>query len=406
MRPTRSVGTSESSRQPPHLIAQMAILIACRLLLNTGRRFVYPFAPEFSRALNVSLPAVTSLIAVNWATALLGVFFGPLADQWGYRRMMITGLLLLAVGMAAGGGGAVYGAVLTGLLLVGLGKSVFDPAVQAYVSERVPFRRRGLAIGFLEVAWAGSALVGIPLVGVIIAHGGWRAPFFALAALGAVGLMSLILVVTPDRQRPRDQLAGVAWMPAWRTIIRNRAAAGALLYSFFVQMANDNLFVVYGAWLEQAYGLGVVAIGFGTAVIGAAELAGEFMTAGLSDRIGLRRSLTAGLALVTLAYALLPFLARSLTWALIGLFVLFLAFEFTVVTGLSLATEIAPGARATMMSGFFAAAGIGRVIGALVGGPVWLMGGMPATATVSAGINVLALVFLTWGLKGWGGHRE
>jgi predicted MFS family arabinose efflux permease len=54
-----------------------------------------------------------------------------------------------------------------------------------------------------------------------------------------------------------------------------------------------------------------------------------------------------------------------------------------------------------MMSGFFAAAGIGRVAGALIGGPVWLAGGMQATAAASAGINLLALAALLWGLRGW-----
>ena len=133
------------------IILQMAVLIACRLLLNTGRRFIYPFAPAFSRALGVPLTAITSMIALNWATALLGVASGPLADRWGYRGMMIAGLLFLTTGLLAGGSIALYIAVLIGLALAGLGKSVFDPAVQAYVSERVPFQRRGLAIGFLEV---------------------------------------------------------------------------------------------------------------------------------------------------------------------------------------------------------------------------------------------------------------
>jgi predicted MFS family arabinose efflux permease len=90
----------------------------------------------------------------------------------------------------------------------------------------------------------------------------------------------------------------------------------------------------------------------------------------------------------------------------VGLFALFLAFEFAVVTGLSLATELSPDARATMMSGYFAAAGVGRVVGALIGGPVWLAGGMPATATVSAGINILALISLIWGLKDWPAYKS
>jgi hypothetical protein len=54
-----------------------------------------------------------------------------------------------------------------------------------------------------------------------------------------------------------------------------------------------------------------------------------------------------------------------------------------------------------MMSGFFAAAGFGRIVGALIGGPLWLAGGIIATGLVSAVISGLALASLVWGLKGW-----
>lgn len=114
------------------------------------------------------LTAITSLIAVNQVTGVLSPVFSPLGDRWGYRAMMLAGLAMLTGGMLVGGLLPVYGMVLLGLFLAGLGKSVFDPALHAYVGERVPYQRRGLAIGMLEFAWAGSALVGIPLVGLLM----------------------------------------------------------------------------------------------------------------------------------------------------------------------------------------------------------------------------------------------
>jgi len=157
---------------------QVGAAISCRLVLNTARRFTYPFAPVLSRGLDVPLTAVTFLIAVNQVTAIPGMLFGPLSDRVGYRLMMLCGLGMLAMGMFAVGLLPFYGIVMAGLFLSGLGKSIFDPAIQAYVSERVPYQRRGLVIGFLEFSWAGSTLVGIPLLGLIIEGWGWRAPFF------------------------------------------------------------------------------------------------------------------------------------------------------------------------------------------------------------------------------------
>jgi predicted MFS family arabinose efflux permease len=87
--------------------------------------------------------------------------------------------------------------------------------------------------------------------------------------------------------------------------------------------------------------------------------------------------------------------------ALVSLFIIFVTVEFTIVTSLSICTEVLPGVRATMMSGYVAAAGIGRVVGALLGGPVWLIGGIEATAAVSAAITAMGLISLVWGLRGW-----
>jgi predicted MFS family arabinose efflux permease len=187
----------------------------------------------------------------------------------------------------------------------------------------------------------------------------------------------------------------------WQKLGKERNALGAIAFAFFVSVANDNLFVVYGAWLEESFGLSIVAIGLGTSAIGVAELIGESLTAVLADRFGLKRSVILGLSLCLISYGLLSVFGQTLALAFGGLFMIFLTFEFTIVSFLPLCTELLPGSRATMMSGFFAAAGIGRIVGVLLGGPVWLAGGILATGLVSATISVLALVSLVWGLKGW-----
>lgn len=372
-----------------------------RLVLNTARRFAYPFAPALSRGLEVPLTAITSLIAVNQATAVLGLFFGPIADRLGYRLMMLTGMTLLVAGMFAGGLFPFYGVVLVALFLAGLGKSIFDPALQAYVSERVPFHRRGLAIGLLEFSWAGSTLLGIPVIAVLIDRLGWRAPFFVMGGLGLLGILALRILIekTGQKKAPGQSLA--LFSGAWQQLLRKRVALGALSYAFWISVANDNLFVVYGAWLEKQFSLSIMALGLGTGIIGIAELAGESMTAALADRLGLKRSVIGGLAACLICYGTLPFLGQTLGMALTGLFMIFLTFEFTIVTSLSLFTELVPTSRATMMASYLASAGAGRVMGALIGGPIWLAGGISATALVSAAVSGLALVSLIWGLRGW-----
>ena len=393
--------SEKTSTSVSQLVLSIVVTTLCRLVLNTARRFAYPFAPALSRGLGVPLTAITSLIAVNQATSVLGLFFGPVADRLGYRLMMLTGMALLTGGMFAGGFFPFYAVILVALFLAGLGKSIFDPALQAYISERVPFQRRGLAIGILEFAWAGSILLGIPLIALLIDHLGWRAPFFVMAGLGMLGILALsILIEKAGQKRPSMHSQPLFWS-AWQQLLQERAALGALSYAFWISVANDNLFVVYGAWLEKKFSLSIVALGFGTGIIGIAELAGESLTAALADRMGLKRSVIGGLAVCIICYGILSFLGQTLSMALTGLFMVFLTFEFTMVASLSLFTELVPKSRATMMASFLASAGIGRVVGALAGGPIWLAGGIQATTLVSAAISGLALVSLVWGLRGW-----
>ncbi|MDX2453737.1 MFS transporter [Desulfosarcina sp.] len=372
-----------------------------RLVLNTARRFVYPFAPVLSRGLGVSLSAITSLIAINQVTSLLGAFIGPMSDRLGYRKMMIAGMAMLATGMLAAAIFPIYAVVLVAMFLAGLGKSIFDPAVQAWVGNRVPYRRRALVMGIMETSWSASTLIGIPLVAILMDRYGWQSPFLVMGGLGCIGAVALFFII-PDEPEPASQkISPVEYLGAYSRLIANKPALGALGYVFFISAANDNLFVVYGAWLEKSFGLGIVALGLGTSLIGVAELLGEGLTAAVSDRFGLKRALIAGLSLSVLSYVALPFLDTSLTAALTGLAILFFIFEFTMVTSLTLCTEILPGFRATMMSGFFATAGIGRMVGALMGGAVWQAGGILATGCTSGVLTFLGMLCLMRGLKGW-----
>jgi MFS family permease len=174
------------TRPADRLPLQVGVATLARFTINVSRRFLYPFAPAISRGLGVPLPAVTSLIGLNQATGLLSPFFGPLSDRWGYRAMMLTGVALLVAGSWSVVIFPIYAVLAVGMFLSGLAKSLYDPALQAYIGERVTYERRGLVIGLIEMSWAGATLVGIPVIGVLINRWGWSAPFWMLGGLGLV----------------------------------------------------------------------------------------------------------------------------------------------------------------------------------------------------------------------------
>jgi len=392
---------NSAEKKPAPLIRQIVAVMFFRLLLNTGRRFVYPFAPAFSRSLDVPLAAITAILATCQIASLLGLFSGPLADRFGYRAMMRAGLGMLAVGMLLCGLAPGYWWIFLGLLVASLGKIVFDPAIQAFIGSKVPFERRGRVIGAVEMAWAGSTLLGIPALGLLIEHFGLTSSFWIFTLLGGISWLTISHIIPADHPGQATGQGRVSPFASLPQLIRVRPAVGMLLFGFWISIANDSLFIVYGAWFEQAFLTSIVTLGFGTAAIGAAELLGESMTAIFADRLGLKRAIILGLCLASLAYLLLPFLGRSLPLAMVGLFLIFFASEFTIVTSFSLSTELLPGARATMMAGFYASSGVGRMVGVLLGGWLWQVGGITAVAWTSSALTVLGLLSLVWGLHGW-----
>ena len=84
-----------------------------------------------------------------------------------------------------------FGIVFFSFFLLGLAKAIFDPSLQAFVGDAVPYNERGLAIGIIETAWSGSLLISIPLIGFMIEKYGWKSPFYGLAVLS---LISMVLV--------------------------------------------------------------------------------------------------------------------------------------------------------------------------------------------------------------------
>ena len=385
------------TNHPKQFAGFITITTFSKLLLNITRRLIYPFAPEFARGLNVELSTITSVIAINQATSVLGPVGASFADKYGYRILMLFSLGMLTIGTLAAGLIPMYSVLVICLFLSGLAKSIFDPSLQAFIGNFVPFEKRGQVIGITELAWAGSALVGIPLAGIVIERFSWQTPFLIIGGLSLVCFFIILKIMPKDKKTLIPSEAETPMISNWKTIIKDRKVLGVLSFVFFMSLANDNLFVIYGAWLEQSYNLSLAAIGFGTVFIGLSEILGEACTVFFSDRIGLKKSIIIGVSLCACAYFLLPVLNIGLSYVLAGLFLVFFTFEFAIVTSISLSTELVPELRASTMSAFFAIAGIGRVAGAFLGGIIWSNFGLSAICLISGFCTFAALVSILFG---------
>src|SRR5215475_11090635 len=110
-----SVTQSQSSPQ-----ALVALLVPAAFLVRTAALMLGPLLVALAAAFHTSLAAAGQLAAaINLSWALTALFAGPVSDTYGRRRVGLTGLLVMAVGIAGSLLAWNYGVLLACRLLTG-----------------------------------------------------------------------------------------------------------------------------------------------------------------------------------------------------------------------------------------------------------------------------------------------
>ena len=361
-----------------------------RTILNTMHRMVYPFLGTFARGLGVDITALSFALTGRSLTGALVPFIASVADQRGRRFGMLAGIALFTFGVSLVVISPSLWTFAAALILAMLGKYLFDPAMQAYFGDRIPYQRRGLALAVTELGWSLAFIVGIPVMGYLIAHFGWSAPFPVLTVLG-LGMFTVVWWMAPRKDEnhipARNPWANLG------LVVRNVPAMAGLSITLWASAANELVNMIFGVWLEDSFGLQIAALAGASAVIGLSELSGEGLVALLTDRIGKPRALMLGLLANSAAAFLLPFIGRTEVGALVGLFLFYITFEYVIVSHIPMMTELVPGARATVMAFNVTGHSLGRAIGAFLATLIYQQFGFLFVA-------LLAIVFNVFGLLG------
>jgi len=375
--------------EKPRLGRVLAVAMLARLAHDTSVRVVYPFVPEIAAGLRVLDAEVSTILSLRNGVGILSPLFGAMSDRIGHRRSMSIGLVLLAIGLGVVGTADGLWVATIGFVVAGIGTAIYIPSLQAYVSERVPYARRGRVLGAIELTWALAGMIGVPLLGGLIEPLGWRAPFVALAAATlACAALTLILPEPPSSLRSHREPLKLA------SIVRSHSAVALLIVWMLVFFAFENIQVGYASWFEKQFGLTAAERGVTQTLFGVFEIAASGSSSLFLDRIGKKRGVTGGLVVALLGYTLLATIGPTGVWlGLASMGVAFLGFEFGVVSAIPIISEQAPEARGTMLALGVMTSGVGRMVGAVSGGALIAGPGFTIAALVS-GLVAVATVAL------------
>ncbi len=339
--------------------------------MNTSIRMIYPFLPLIGRGMGVDLVTLSRALTLRSASGVFGPLLGTVADTRGRRTGMLLGLSLFTVGVGLMVFWSSYTTFAVMLVLSLLGVLTFLPSMAAYLGDRVPYKQRALALALTETSWSLSFIIGVPIIAFLIARGGWTAPFPFLMGAGVLAMAALLWML------PRDRSEGGSPVMAWqnlRKVLTYKPALAGIIMAIAYCTSNELVNLIFGVWLEDSFGVQIAALAAASVVIGVSELSGEVLVIGITDRLGKRRAIGIGLLLNSLIALGLPFLGTSMAGALVGLFLFYLTFEFTIVSSLPLMNEILPVARATTMAVFISGTSVGRAFGDMLAIPLYSYG--------------------------------
>jgi MFS transporter, DHA1 family, inner membrane transport protein len=360
-------------------------ITVARLTANAAYRFAPPFLATIARGLDVELSELGVALAVSELCGLSSPVIGRIVERVPRRWSMVSGLT--GIGCGAVIAGASSGVVLfgAGLFVLAITKIVFDVGLGSWIADHVPYERRGRVVGVTETAWALGLLVGVSVMGLITAATSWRWGYAAAAV--AVVVMAGVLAVRIDSGGDDSTARAAVVDPTARFGVPGWLAVVGM---FCLMSATQALFVTFGPWLEDEFGVRTVALAAVTFGLGALELAASTTSAARTDRWGKELSVVGGAAVMVPAALALAALDSLLVIGLLLLGLYIAAFEFAIVSCIPIGGDLIPGSPARGLGTMIACGTLGRALTAIPATRLYDRWGLTPAALLGAAFAAVA----------------
>lgn len=341
----------------------LAAIFALRML---GLFMIMPVFSVYAKRIpggdNALLVGI-ALGAYGVTQSLLYIFYGWLSDKMGRKPVIVTGLLIFAIGSFVASFAHDITWIIVGRTIQGMG--AISSAVLAFIADLTSEAHRTKAMamvgGSIGMSFA-AAIVGAPIVFHWVGMGG----LFALVGVFSIIAVGVVLWIVPDA--PITLHVRAPFAEVLRNVELLRLNFGVLV----LHATQTALFLVVPRLLADA-GLPVAShwkiylpvMGLSLVLMVPAIIAAE-------KRSMTKAVVVSAITLIFIGQLLLGLLAHTMAIVAAVLFVYFLGFNILEAVQPSLVSKLAPGDRKGAATGVYnTTQSIGLALGGVVGG--WLL---------------------------------
>ena len=266
------------------------------------------FLKPMADTMGWSRGAISSVALLNWIAMGLGSFvWGALSDRIGTRAVAVAGGLLLGLGLVLSSQvQALWQLYVTFGFLVGFAVGAFYAPLTSTATKWFT-ARRGLAVALVSSGIGVGILVIAPLARALTSLWDWRV---ALLVLGDLAWLVVVPVALVIREQPAETAPGPPAdlaRPGREYSTREVLAAPqfwAIAFTHFACCAAHSGPIFHMVTHATDQGIGAMAAATALGASGMASIVGRLGGGVLADRVGIKPTLLAGLALQAAMVAL------------------------------------------------------------------------------------------------------
>ncbi len=378
--PSSSTADSARSRMP----LAVYVLGLSVFALGTSEFMLSGLLQPVARDMGVSIPEAGLLISAFAIGMVVGAPVLAAATLRLPRRTTLMALLaVFGLGQIAGALAPSYGVLFASRVVSALACAGFWAVGAAVAVSLVPVGARAKAMAVMVGGLSIANIAGVPAGAFLGQHAGWRAAFWAVAGLSALGLVGVVMLVPrtevptgDDRPRLKAELRIYRDPQVWLALAATALSGGAVfcLFSYLGPLLTDT------AGLDEGWVPTVLAL-FGVGALLGTVIGGRIADAHLFG------TMSGGIVASTVVLSALALTAHSpvaaVTLALMLGFTAFFTAPALNARMFNLANAAPTLAGATNTSAF----NIGNTVGPWLGGLVIDAGwGYPAVAWTGAAL--------------------
>ena len=365
-----SRSAESGARRPPGTKETVALLAGLMALNAFAIDAMIPALPAIGEELGVAEDNDRQLVVIAYMAGFgsTQLLWGPLADRFGRKPILATGVALYAAFALLCGIAGSFALLIASRAAMGASAAVTRVLVVAMARDLFEGEEMARVMSLVFMVFMVVPVLAPSIGQLVLLAGPWRAIFLVLCAYGLV-MLTWAMVRLPETLRPEYQrtLAFKDMVDAARQTLSERQSLGYTL----ALTAIFGTLTAYIASIQQivfdAFGAGEM-IGLVFALIAAPMALASWTNSKVVGRLGLRRAGHGGavaFAAVTLIHALVAQAGLETLWLFVALQALaMVSFAFTTSNLNTLALEhMAPIAgTASSVQGV-----IGTIGGALIG---------------------------------------